>query len=132
MQKQRTDTMPTEPQVGIFYVVGRKLLIDSTPLSQAVQYGDHLIHDVGHIRYWAQLTGTRTGGGPTDDYEEYPRGRVAYNAKSRKYTLLADRCILRKKAIVAEIMSRMNLPLGRVKVDTDPHYRCYRCLGVVA
>ena len=32
-----------------------------------------------------------------------PRGRVMYNAKTRQFTLLADRCILKKKALISQI-----------------------------
>jgi hypothetical protein len=127
--RTRNDSKLTEPKVGIFYLVGKKLLVDSTPLAQAALYGDHLIHDRDHIEYWAQQILTSTCVSASDEYEEHPRGRVAYNEKSRTYTLFADRCILRRKDIVAKIVSQMNLPIGRLKVDTDPHYRCYCCLG---
>ena len=43
------------PNVGILFLVGDKLFIDSTPLSQAGHYGDHLIHERGHDEYWSQL-----------------------------------------------------------------------------
>ena len=118
---------PSPPSVGIFYLVKGKLLIDSTPLAQAVRHGDHLIHERDHIKYWAQLVST--GAVPYDEYEEHPRGRVAYNEKTCKYTLLADRCILGKKSLVAKIVSRLNLPVGRTTIDTDSHYRCFHCLG---
>jgi hypothetical protein len=51
---------------------------------------------------------------------------VSYNEKTGKYTLLADRCILGRKSLVSEILSRMNLPVRGTKLDTS---RCYRCLG---
>jgi hypothetical protein len=121
------DVKPAEPQVGIFYLVKGKLLINSTPLAQAAMHGDHFIHDRDHIEYWAELASTGTV--PDDEYEEHPRGRVAYNDKTRKYTLLADRCILGEESLVGKIVSRLNLPVGRTKIDTDPHYRCFRCLG---
>ena len=121
------DVKPAEPQVGIFYLVRGKLLIDATPLSKAVRYGDHLIHDGDHIKYWAELVSK--GAVPDDEYEKHPRGRVAYNEKTGEYTLLADKCILGKKSLVTKIVSRLNLPVGRTKLDSDPHYRCYRCSG---
>lgn len=125
--KQRKGVKPPEPKVGVIYLVKGKLLIDSTPLSKAVWYGDHLIHDRNHDEYWAQLVGAGTVS--DDEYEKHPRGRVAFNEKTGLYTLLADRCILGKKSLVAKIVSHMSLPVGRTKIDMDPHYRCYRCLG---
>jgi hypothetical protein len=125
--RQPKNAKPTEPKVGIIYLVGRKLLIDSTPFSQAVPHGDHLIHDRNHIEYWAQLFGA--GAVADDEYEERPRGRVAYNEKTGKYTLLADKCILGKKSLVAKIVSRLNLPPKNTETGTDSHYRCFRCLS---
>jgi hypothetical protein len=114
----------TEPKVGIIYLVGKKLLIDATPLSQASRHGDHLIHDRDHIRYWSQLVGT--GDVPDDEYEEHPRGRVAFDERTRKYTLLADKCILGKNSLVAKIVARMNLPPKDTEIGRDVHYRCFR------
>ena len=35
---------------------------------------------------------------------------MAYDTRTKKFTLLADKCILRDKSIVSTIMSQMNLP----------------------
>ena len=35
----------TAPKVGFIFLVGRKLLIDSTPLAKAGSYGDSAIHE---------------------------------------------------------------------------------------
>jgi hypothetical protein len=115
------------PQVGIVYLVGDKLWIDSTPVAEAGSYGDFAIHEHDHISYWAELV--KSGKVPSSEYEEFPRGRVSCDTKIGQFTLLADRCILGKKSLVRKILSRMNLPVGGTKTDTDSHYRCYRCLG---
>ena len=62
------------------------------------------------------------------EYEEAPRGRVMYNTKSQRFTLLADKCILKDKRIVSKIMSEMNLPSKNTDKGTDSHYRCFACL----
>ena len=124
---QAKNTEPTESKVGIWYLVGRKLLIDSTPLSQAGRHGDNFIHERDHIQYWEQLVSV--GAVPDDEYEEHPRGRVDFNERTAKYTLLADRCILGKKSLVAKIVSRLNLPPKNTETGTDSHYRCFRCLS---
>jgi hypothetical protein len=116
------------PRVGIFWVVGRRLLIDSTPVSEAELYGDCKNHPRGHIDRWRQMQ--TTGVVPLDiEYEEPPRGRVSYNVKKRQFLLLADRCILKKRNLVKKIMRELQLPTETTKFDTDPHYRCYKCLG---
>ena len=42
------------PQVGIFWLVGNRLIIESTPVSAAEPYGDCLNHPKSHIDYWAE------------------------------------------------------------------------------
>lgn len=115
----------SQPHVGIFYLVGSKLLIDSTPIDRAGSWGEFAVHEPSHLKYWARLTKAHLvlGG----EYEEHPRGRVGYNTRTREYLLLADNCILRKKNLVRTIMRRMNLPADS-KIETDSHYRCYHCL----
>ena len=87
----------------------------ATQLAQAGRYGDFAIHERDHYQYWAQLV--RSGAVPDIEYEEYPRGRVSYNEKTGKYTLLADRCILGRKSLVSKILSRRNLPVRGTKLD---------------
>ena len=125
--RQTAKSHKEQPEVGIVYWVGRKLWIDSTPVADAGRLGQFRIHERDHYQYWAQLVAS--GDVPGDEYEEHPRGRVAYDTKSGEFTLLADRCILRKKRLVSEILSRMNLPARGTKIDADAHYRCYHCLG---
>lgn len=116
------------PKVGIFWLVDRKLLIDSTPVAEAESYGDFKIHPRDHCTVWGMLQRTGTVL-PEMEYEEAPRGRVMYNTKTRQFTLLADKCILSKKALVRKIRSQMRLPKN-TKTSTDEHYRCFHCLGV--
>jgi hypothetical protein len=124
---QRKNAEPTAPRVGIIYLVGEELLIDSTPLDHAGRYGDFRIHERGHIDYWGELV--KNGKVPNSEYEEFPRGRVAYYTKSGKFTLLADNCILSQEGIVSKIVSQLNIPPKDLEMGTDSHYWCFRCLG---
>jgi hypothetical protein len=121
------NAQPTSPKIGIIYLVGGELLIDSTPLAQAGRYGDFRIHERGHIDFWAKLV--KSGKVPNTEYEEFPRGRVAYHTKSGKFALLADNCILCQEGIVSKILSHLNIPPKDAQTGTDSHYRCIRCLG---
>ena len=107
-----------------------KLWIDATPVARGMNVGDYVIHEGDHQRYWKQLV--NQGAVPRTAYEEYPRGRVSYDGKSRKFMLFADRCILHKKNLVAVIFSRMHLPARGTEMGTDSLYRCRRCWGAVA
>lgn len=118
-----------QPQVGIFWLVGERLILDASPLNQAEPYGDCLTHRNSHIDYWTEQQ--RLGAVPKEmEYEEAPRGRVVFNRKSGRFMLYADRCILDRKAVVTLIKKLMHLPSDRTDVGTDGHfghYRCYRC-----
>lgn len=118
----------SEPMVGIFWLFSRRLVIDSTPLSEAEPYGECLTHPRGHLRYWTMLQ--QSGQVPIDvEYEWPPRGRVLFDQRRDRFVLLADRCILNRSPLVKQIMARMHLPPEKTDVDADSHYRCSRCLA---
>jgi hypothetical protein len=122
----KPNTGQVEPRVGIFWLVGKRLIIDTTPLSEAGKYGDFKIHDGDHVTVWGEMK--RRGEVPRgSDYEEYPRGRVNFNSKTQQFTLFADVCILRKKSVVKKLLRLMHLP-DDTALSTDGHYRCFRCL----
>jgi hypothetical protein len=125
---KRKNEDPTSPKVGIIYLVGGELLIDSTPLAQAGVYDVFRIHERSHIDFWAELV--KSGKVPSSEYEEFPRGRVAYHPKSNKFGLLADQCILNQEKILGKIFSRLHIPLKDTAIGTDCHYRCFRCLKI--
>jgi hypothetical protein len=117
----------TAPQVGIIFFFDGKLWIESTPVEKAGNYGECKIHDGNHVDFWERLISE--GLVPQDDeYQNIPRGRVVFNQSSGRYQLLLDRCILRRKKIVAAIKRQMGLPLKRTDISTDSHYRCAECL----
>jgi hypothetical protein len=118
------------PMVGIFWLLGDRLILDTSSLTEAEPYGDCLDHRQSHIDYWTEHQ--RLGTVPRDiDYEEPPRGRVVFNRKTQRFALYADRCILKRKPIVKQIMKAMCLPVVKTDVTTDGpdgHYKCSRCL----
>jgi hypothetical protein len=115
-----------QPLVGIFWLVGGRLILDTSPLREAEPYGDCLGHRASHHQCWAKL---QVAGviGPDLEYDDFPRGRVTANAKTNKFFLLLDRCIRNDKGKVAKIMMSMHLPKDTI-IDTDLHYRCPTCL----
>ncbi len=116
-----------EPHVGIFWLVDGKLVMDSTALSMSEDYGGFKIHPADHCSVWEKLQLREAV--PADvEYEECPRGRVMYDTKAQQFRLLADRCILKNKGVIRDIISKMNLPSGNTDMGTDSHYRCLRCL----
>ena len=122
----KTHDPKAEARLGIFWLVDGKLLIESAPLSECEQYGDHLNNQGSHIRVWERWQ--EFGKAPAEtEHEEYARGRVMSDSKTKRFTLLADRCILKRKELIAAIKNELHLP-KQTSLGTDPHYRCFRCL----
>ena len=114
-------------KVGIFWLIGKHIVIDTAPLSEAGNYGDFKIFENDHVTLWDELE--KRGEVPRDsEYEEHPRGRVIFNTKTQQFNLLLDRCILRKKSVVKKLLRLMCLP-DDTPLSTDEHYRCFRCLA---
>jgi hypothetical protein len=88
-QQKLQEEVEPEAQVGIFWVIEDNVLLDTTPLSAAEDYFE---------------------------YDEPPRGRVAYHKTTRKFSLLADKCILRDTNKITDIMSLMHLPSGTLSL----------------
>jgi len=125
-RSRETAKPATEPCLGIFWLVRGKLLIDSVPLSECEKYGHHLNYPRGHNRVWEDWQ--QIGKAPVEsEYEEYARGRVMCDKGSKKFSLLADRCILNRKDLIAAIKKELHLP-KQTYLGTDPHYRCFTCL----
>lgn len=115
-----------EPCVGIFWLVDDTLLTDSVPVNQAEPWADHLTHPRSHIDVWDVWQ--KSGKVPVDvAYEEPPRARVSFNRKTSQFELLADKCILERKSVIAEISKELGLP-KKIKIGSDSHYRCSKCL----
>jgi hypothetical protein len=115
------------PQVGIIFFYDHKLWIESTPVQKAAGHGNFKDHDGDHSTYWDGLI--KEGKVPEDEeYQNVPRGRVVFHADTGRYHLLLDRCILRRKNLVAKIEQQMGLPAEETDTDTDSHYRCAACL----
>ena len=109
MAKKKNPQTRTAPQVGIIFFFDNKLWIESTSLEKAGNYGECKIHDGNHIDYWDRLISE--GLVPQDEeYQNVPRGRVVYNTSTQRYRLMLDRCILRRKNVVAAIKRQMGLP----------------------
>lgn len=119
---------PEESRVGIFWMLARgKLILDSVPLGEAETYGDSLTHLRGHVDRWEELQKAGLVD-PDTPYEQWPRGRVRYATKAKRFSLYADRCILARPAVIERILAALRLPSEAVEIRTDSHYRCARCL----
>ena len=85
--------------VGIFWAVQEKgsaavLLDHRCPISEAEPYGDILTCPHGHYEVWEQWGRNATKDQPdliaTDEYEEWPRGRILYSSLYDRFVLYVD------------------------------------------
>lgn len=124
----------SDGEVGLFWVVDQErqpfVLAVSASVSEAQRYGDHLMLDLGHYEHWQALAARgaaalRAAGLPTapawSEYEEWPRGRVSYDAARSCFVILADRKLHRPE-FIALIAERFRLRPEAVQVRRDPHY----------
>ena len=126
-QERKLRRVAGTPEVGIFWVLGKRILLDTTPLIRAEAWAEFRTHPRDHITMWGVYQ--NAGVVPEEmEYEDVPRGRVGYNTKTTEYLLLADRCILKNKSLVNRIMGKMNLSHKNTKIDSDAHYRWAKCL----
>jgi hypothetical protein len=116
-----------EGQVGIIFMRGDDLWIDSTPITDAVDYGLLKTHEKGHPDFWEELQ--NRGSVPRDEeYDEIPRGRVNFQTRKKVYYLFLDRCIRERPEMVSRIFEALHLPpVPATKVDGDSHYVCPGC-----
>jgi hypothetical protein len=56
------------------------------------------------------------------EYETFPRGRIVYHVKTRRFILYADRR-LQQQDTMASIADKFGLATGSFVVRSDAHYR---------
>jgi hypothetical protein len=129
MRKRATaDTKKTKvPKVGLFFAVDRRPFVDGVPWMEVTSLTGFRTYGVGHPKYWERLQEGRAV--PRDlEYDETPRGRVNYEDASGRFTLFADRCIIKNKRLVGKIINELSLPKN-TRVLPDDHYRCPGCVS---
>ena len=114
------------PEVGIFFVVNGEPLVRGIPWTENPCYGDYRTYSMNHPDFWDFLTKRKLRSCHWR-YEEVARGRVNYHEESGKFTLFADRCIIKKKRLVRAILTAFNLP-RKTNVVVSDHYQCLGCL----
>ena len=106
------------PKVGCFFVVNGKPWVEGFPWTENFTVGGFRTYAVGHPEYWQRLQGL--GVAPKGmPYENSPRGRVNYEDASNRFTLFADRCIVRDQRLVSSIKSKLRLPKGTRALPDD-------------
>ena len=117
----------TLPRVGIFFFVGKEILMDAVPAAEGEPYGDAIQHG-GHYEFWESLAPKTLAERKfkARPYDAYPRGRVIYFPKKKKYRIFHDLCL---KLNVELIIVAEKFKLADVdrELENDEHYKCSRC-----
>jgi hypothetical protein len=120
--------------VGIFWVVQQKgsaavLLDHRCPITDAEPYGNMLTCSHGHYEVWEQWRkNVRIDGSApaslieTDEYEEWPRGRIVYASSHGRFVIYADAQILSRPDLLAILYETFGLPEDRTDRRRDDHY----------
>jgi hypothetical protein len=128
--------------VGIFWAVEEKgsaavLLDHRCPIAEAEPYGDMLTCPHGHYEVWEQWRKDARNGRSgldllvaTDEYEEWPRGRVVYSSPHDRFVVYADAQILCRPDLLTIVHERFGLRADGGQTMRDSHYVSTRRLDV--
>jgi len=118
------------PEVGIVYLIGEDLFMDGVPAKDAEDYGEFKIYDRDHfswfeneLAYIHSISSIVKG----KEYENFPRGRVSYSKLEDMYYILLDRCIIKNKDDIKEIIKMFHIPYNKYVIKKDNHYVCPKC-----
>lgn len=123
-------TTRLNPMVGIFWFI--KIGNDCNIIHDAVdallgeKYDDALGHGE-HYSFWEKLV-PKTPAEVSlkgSAYDAYPRGRIVFMPKKKRYFLYRDKCIA--KSDLCMIMETFRIDGADIEIRTDAHYRCARC-----
>ena len=126
---ERRTRLAGSPEVGIFWDVNGRLIFVGANLEETVTIGRFARYPMTQETVW--LNFRRNGIVPPDmGYDDPPRGRVVFNKVTRRFCLYADSCILGNDALIAKILSELNLPT-EIEIGTDDFYQCAKCAGLM-
>jgi hypothetical protein len=129
---KRTTPMNSS-HLGIFWFVRNshgqaQLLTVTCPLAAGEEYGDCLTSPAGHHKTWedwrrGQPKPPLSALAPvivSDEYEDWPRGRIVYERTADRFVIYADRQLLTAERLV-QIRAHFHLPAAHTVGCTDAH-----------
>ena len=117
----------TSSRVGIFFFVDEEILMDTVPAAKGEPYGDAIQHG-GHYEFWESLVPKTLAERKfkARTYDAYPRGRVIYFPKKRKYRIFYDPCLKLNVELII-VAEKFGLSSVDKEFENDEHYKCSRC-----
>jgi hypothetical protein len=128
--REQRERLAGSPEVGIFWIVGGRLIIVGAWLEEARTTGRFAHHPITHEKAWINCQ--RVGAVPRDiQCDDPPRGRVDFDKVTQTFHLYADACIVADEAMVGKIRKDLSLP-PEILILPDALYQCVKCLGLSA
>jgi hypothetical protein len=128
---------PKDAYVGPYWFVrddsGRVVLLaHRCALAEAEKYGDFITCPHGHYDVWERWRAKCPTESAVDvlrdsEYEEWPRGRVVFDAVHSQFIVYADSQVF-ECALQHRVLDHFGIPAGRVVFMRDGHYRSTRSL----
>jgi len=108
------------PKVGIFWFVDSAIISDTKTVTEADTYGDFKNYGE-HYKFWETTVKRLLSKLRNTEYEDYPRGRVVYNYKEKKFIIYIDKK-LDKDSYKKEIKNNFNITNYEQAFEFDSHY----------
>lgn len=103
--------------VGIFFYCEKELELFSLSLEDAEDYGEFCIYPYSHDEIWEKYLRVKY----ERDYDYYPRGRIVFSKKEKRFWIYSDKCIPLHE------IEKMGSMLGEFVILQDEHYVCHQC-----
>ena len=106
-------------KIGPFFYIGGRLIFHAIKADSGRRQAGKLDDPCGHDALFdAHFT--------SEDYIDFPRGRVVWDTEKGRAIVYIDRCI-ETPEVLGKIVSAFDL--SEYVVEHDDHYRCPGCIG---
>lgn len=140
VSEEEGGSYPKIAHVGLYWFVldnsqNILLMAHRCSLADAEEYGDFLTCPHGHYEIWESWRSGRAAENADvalydAEYEEWPRGRVVFNAVKGQFTVYADGQIAESE--LRRIVEHFGIAAERTVFMKDEHYKSTRLLRMVS
>lgn len=109
------------PRLGIFWIIDGEVVAFSVTRDRAEHIGGFGNYPHGHAQLWP-LVQRGIPALAKVEYDELPRGRVTFDARTQMFNLWMPSALVRQSEVVCRVRSQFDLPELRTLVGADAHY----------
>lgn len=104
------------PKLGIWWLVNGKVISFQEEFRDVAPVGPSRDSDLLHFTEFDKL-------GLPGDYTDYERGRVIFLEGPKQFVIYCSEDVAKSKEAIARVARDFSLPLAKLKVAVDPHYK---------